>query len=60
VFVSLDTQWRSGVAGPTGLDYGVLPDVLRLSAIPEADWPDIFAAIRVMEDAALHVMHKKD
>lgn len=59
-FVSLSTQWRSGSAGPTGLDYGVLNDVFRLNAIPEADWPDTFAAIRVMEDAALEVMHKKD
>lgn len=60
VFVSLSTQWRSGTAGPTGLDYGVLNDVFKLNAIPEADWPETFAAIRVMEDAALEVMHKKD
>lgn len=44
---------------PTGLDYGVLPGVFRLHAIPEADWPDLFQSIRAMEGAALAVIHEK-
>lgn len=58
VFERLSTQWRTGMSGPTGLDYGVIPDVLRFSGVPETDWPDLFAGIRIMEDAALGVMHE--
>lgn len=57
-FVSLGTQWRIGVSGPSGLDYGVIPGVLRLSGIPEDGWPPLFEDLRIMEDAALTVMHE--
>ncbi len=29
LFVAMGTQWRTGMSGPTGLDYGVLPVVAR-------------------------------
>ncbi|MGX5220228.1 DUF1799 domain-containing protein [Pseudomonas sp. S9] len=60
VFMTLGTQWRIGMSGPTGIDYAVLNDVFRLNQIPKAERPDTFAAIRVMEDAALRVIHEKD
>ncbi len=60
VFLTLGTQWRVGLSGPTGLDYNVLPTVLRLNAVPRKDWPDIFADLRVLEAAALETMRKKD
>jgi hypothetical protein len=50
------SQWRTGMAGATGLDYGVIPTVLRLVGIPRAEWPGCFEDLRVMEDAALHQM----
>lgn len=56
VFESLSTQWRVGMSGPTGLDYAVLPTVLRLAAVPRAEWADTFECIRVMEVAALEKM----
>lgn len=59
VFVAMSTQWRSGMAGATGLDYGVLPAVLRLTAVPRAAWSEVFESLRVMEDAALEVMRRK-
>lgn len=52
LFVELTTQWRFGPAGPTGLDYGVLPILC-----PE--WRDHFDDLRVMEAAALEEMRKK-
>jgi len=52
-FVAMSTQWRTGMAGPTGLDYGALPDVLRLTQVPRREWAQIFDDIRTMEDAAL-------
>ena len=57
VFLAMDTQWRFGAMGPTGLDYGVLPTVLQdFLNIKRADWPAIFHDIRVMESAALQQM----
>jgi hypothetical protein len=56
----MSTQWRNGQAGPTGLDYRVLREAFRLNQIPPRDWPDAFQAIRVMEGAALEVMHTKE
>lgn len=57
VFLSCSTQWRMGFGGPTGLDYTVLPTVLRLRGIPRADWPDLFDDLRTLEAEALAVMH---
>lgn len=57
-FVAMLTQWRSGGFVPTGLDYGVLPTVLRLRGVPRKEWPDIFGQIRILEDAALQTMNR--
>lgn len=58
LFNALGTQWRTGMGGATGLDYNVVPAVLRLQAVPRADWPQLFADLRVMEAAALQVMRE--
>jgi hypothetical protein len=59
VFMSMGTQWRTGVAGATGLDYGVLPDVMRLRGVPKSDRPEVFDWIRLMEGEALGQMREK-
>lgn len=58
-FIALLTQWRVGMAGATGLDYGVLPSVFRLTGIPRSEWPDTFDCIRTMEGEALKIMSEK-
>lgn len=58
VFSAMGTQWRTGMSGVTGLDYAVLPSVLRLTAVPRADWPAVFDDLRVMEGAALTHLHR--
>lgn len=58
VFMSLSTQWRVGAAGPTGIDYNVLPPLFRMKGIPRKEWPDVLEAIQVMEDKALSIMHE--
>lgn len=58
VFCAMDTQWRVGAGGATGLDYGTLPTVMRLMGIKRELWPEIWDAVRVMESAALEEMHK--
>lgn len=58
-FIALSTQWRTGALGVTGLDYGVLPAVLRIRAIPEPDWADLFDHLQVIESEALLIMSEK-
>jgi len=55
-FVAMSTQWRTGMSGPTGLDYGALPDVLRMTQVPRREWAQVFDDIRTMEDAALETI----
>lgn len=43
----------------TGLDYGVLPNVMKLTGVPRHKWQSVFAGIRIMEDAALEEIRKK-
>jgi hypothetical protein len=56
VMDSMWTQWRTGARGATGLDYGVLPNVMRLVGVPAKDRPSVFQDIRVMESEAIAVM----
>jgi len=60
LFSSLSTQFRTGMNGPTGLDYNVLfarMDRMKLSE-QEYDW--LFDDIRVIESEALTEINKKD
>lgn len=56
VFLAMATQWRTGMAGATGLDYSAVPVVLRLYGVPAKDRADVFDDLRVMEAEALKVM----
>lgn len=42
--------------GATGLDYGVLPSVLRLLGIPRGEWPALFEQLQIIESEALTIM----
>lgn len=55
----METQWRTGFSGPTGLDYGALPMVFKSLGISDEDQVDVFDGLRVMEAAALSEMQKK-
>lgn len=56
VFMAMSTQWRVGVAGPVGLDYGALPAVLRLAGVARSTWSDVFNGLRWLESGALAQM----
>jgi hypothetical protein len=58
VFEAMCTQWRAGFNGFFGLDYQALPVVLRMLAIPRADWRGIFGDVRFMEAEALKIMRE--
>lgn len=58
LFRRLDTQWRVGMHGPTGLDYNVvlaLIDRLKLEPV-EAD--DLLEEVRHLERSALKVIRE--
>lgn len=59
VFIAMDTQWRSGMGGPTGLDYAALPEVWRRLKVPPSERDDLFADLQVLERAALGEMRKR-
>ncbi len=46
-------------AGAISLDYAAIPPVLRLMGIARAAWPDLFAAIQIMERAALAEINRE-
>lgn len=59
VFVAMATQWRVGPGGVVGMDYGTLPTVFDLLAIPDDERAEVFDGFRKMEDAALSELRKR-
>lgn len=43
------TQWRIGFAGPTGLDYSVLPTLFQIHDVKKAKRRQVFDDVRAME-----------
>jgi len=58
VFIAMQTQWRVGMAGATGLDYAALPVVMRCVGVARKDWSHVFDGLRAMEEVTLAEMHK--
>ena len=58
VFIAMSTQWRVGMSGATGLDYGVLPVVMRHAGIKRSAQAAVFADLRILESAALEIMRE--
>ncbi len=55
VFIRCMNQWRVGFGGAYALDYNCLP-IVAPQEFASAEWPEIFNAVRVMEDEALKFM----
>lgn len=60
VFLAMRTQWRVGMNGRTGLDYGVLPELWRRLRVRRSHRDDVFHDLTVMEHAALIAMREKN
>lgn len=56
MFQACATQWRSGMGGVTGLDYNVLPWLMKLQGIE--DEAAALADLRIMERAALNTIYE--
>lgn len=59
VFDALSTQWRTGMSGPTGLDYNVLPELWKRLEVRKKDRNQVFTDLQEMERAALSVMARQ-
>lgn len=63
MFCESMTQWRMGMSGPTGLDYGVLlyrGGLMDLHGIPRGERREMMDDIRVIERAALAQINEKE
>ena len=58
IFDDMNTQWRIGMNGATGLDYSALPIVLDANNVKISK--ELLSDLRIMEVAALKEMNKKD
>ena len=57
VFLNAQTQWRTGMSGPTGLDYAGVAAMTRAMRIKMT--PELFADLQTMERAVLNAMREK-
>jgi len=55
LFATMQTQWRTGMSGPTGLDYNVLFTYMERKNLSI----DLLDDIRIMESASLTEIHRK-
>lgn len=59
VFNSIANQWRTGAAGVTSLDYGVLFTRMDRRKLNDVDYEQMFEDVKEMEAAALSVFNRK-
>ncbi len=59
LFIRFSTQWRFGMAGPAGLDYGVVLHEMDRTGVAGPEYDDLLAKLRVIEQAALDQMQEK-
>ena len=59
LFSMLQTQWRTGGNGPSGLDYNTLFTFMTLKNLSDQRQCELLDDIRVMESAALSEIHRK-
>jgi len=57
-FRRVETQWRVGMGGPTGLDYSVVLTMIDRLKLEEAEADELFEDVRHLERAALKVIRE--
>jgi hypothetical protein len=60
LFCTVQTQWRCGHAGPTGLDYTPLLALMDRMKLSDEDHDALFDDVQTLERAALDAMTAKD
>jgi len=59
LFCMVQTQWRIGMNGATGLDYSPLFVLMDNRGLGGEAWQQLFDDVRVIESAALAEMNKR-
>jgi hypothetical protein len=59
LFNRIDTQWRVGPKGATGLDYNVLLRFLDRMRLSDDDYEQMLNDISVIEQSALAAIHRE-
>jgi len=59
LFRSMRTQWRIGMAGPTGMDFAVAYRRMDRMRLMPAEYDRLDQDLQVMELIALQVMHEQ-
>lgn len=59
LFCQMQTQWRVGMGGATGLDYGVMFHKMDRMGLELSDYEELEADVRIMEYSALETMSNK-
>lgn len=59
LFCMVQTQWRVGMNGATGLDYVPLFTLMDKRGLSGEAWQQLFDDVRVIESAALVEMNKR-
>jgi hypothetical protein len=59
LFLALQTQWRTGFNGPTGLDYAAVPAVAHMLGIARATLRELWTDLQAMERAALELFAER-
>lgn len=60
LFNFMGTQWRTGMSGPTGLDYGVMYRKMDRMKLSEQEYDQLEADVMLMERTALACIHEKE
>lgn len=55
VFTAMQTQWRVGPGGATGLDYAALPAVMVMMGVKRKRRADVMGAMQVIEREVLRL-----
>lgn len=55
VFMAMQTQWRIGMGGATGLDYSALPVVEARLGVPKQRRAECFRGLQIIEREVLRV-----
>lgn len=58
LFCEMNTQWRVGAGGPTGLDYSALFTLMDEAGLTGASRREMFRDVQEMERAALQAMRE--
>ena len=59
LWLAVQTQWRVGLGGATGLDYSAVAAVMHMQGTPRKERSELLALLRVMEAEVLEVWGKE-